>query len=189
MSRLARSLALTLVLVLLAPMVAVPVAVAAEDVKIVLGLSPGLASVNADRGQVEQIVLNLAVNARDAMPSGGTLTIETSSVELDEHYAAHLGVSPGAYVVLTVSDTGTGITPDVQAHLFEPFFTTKALGTGTGLGLATVHGIVARSGGSVNVHSEVGRGATFKVYFPKADAADLIADAPPAVVRLSAGSQ
>jgi PAS domain S-box-containing protein len=161
-----------------------------EDVKVLLGLGPKLAPVMADRGQVEQIVMNLAVNARDAMPKGGTITIETANVELDENYArTHITAKPGLYVVLTVTDTGTGITPQVQARLFEPFFTTKEVGKGTGLGLATVHGIITGIGGSVNVYSEVGWGTSFKVYFPRADAQEMVVEARPAVALPHAGAE
>jgi two-component system, cell cycle sensor histidine kinase and response regulator CckA len=161
-----------------------------EDVKVVLSLASGLAPVTADRGEVEQIVMNLAVNARDAMPKGGILTIETANVELDEHYAkTHLAVAPGPYVALTLTDTGTGMTPAVQARLFEPFFTTKAAGEGTGLGMATVYGIVTRSGGSVGIDSEVGRGTSFKVYFPPAAPADLVEAAPATQGRPAVGTQ
>jgi CheY-like chemotaxis protein len=127
------------------------------------------------------------------MPKGGTLTIETANVELDEHYAkTHLDVKPGLYVRLTVTDTGTGMTPQVQARLFEPFFTTKEPGKGTGLGMATVFGIVTRSGGSVGVYSEVGKGTQFKVYFPRADAAEAaerVVDTLSPVARPRAGAQ
>jgi two-component system cell cycle sensor histidine kinase/response regulator CckA len=161
-----------------------------ENVKILMGLPPRLGCVKADRGQVEQVLLNLAVNAQDAMPNGGTLTIETANVELDEHYTAmHSSVRPGPYVVLTVSDSGIGMSSHVLDHLFEPFFTTKEEGKGTGLGLATVHGIAARSGGSVNVYSEVGRGSSFKVYFPQVMEEAPIAGAKPTLPKSSAGTE
>jgi CheY-like chemotaxis protein len=150
-----------------------------EDITVRVRLQPEPALATADRGQMEQIVMNLAVNSRDAMPKGGTVTIETATVDLDANYAkTHLSARAGHYVVLIVSDTGTGMTPQVQSRLFEPFFTTKEIGKGTGLGLATVHGIVARSGGSINVYSEVGRGTSIKVYFPRADAAEMVTEEP-----------
>jgi len=161
-----------------------------EDVKVLLGLARTHAPVLADRGQVEQLILNLAVNARDAMPKGGTLTIETAKIDLDRsRAAAHPTLAAGPYVTLTVTDTGTGMTPEVQARLFEPFFTTKGIGKGTGLGLATVHGIVTRSGGTVTVESALGRGTSFKVYFPRADAGALVVDLPPAAASRRVGGQ
>jgi CheY-like chemotaxis protein len=160
-----------------------------EDVEIRLALQPGLALMTADRGQVEQIVINLAINARDAMPRGGTLSIATANVELDEHYVqTHRSVTPGPYVALTMTDTGRGMTPAVQARLFEPFFTTKGCGEGTGLGLASVHNTIVRSGGSITFSSEPGKGTVFTLYFPTAEATAVVAPAPP-VDRTPAGTE
>ena len=144
-----------------------------ENIYLTLLLGPDTGCVKVDPGQVEQVVINLVVNARDAMPDGGELRVETESTSLDNAAAAQHGVAPGEYVVLQVSDTGTGMTPEVQAHIFEPFFTTKESGHGTGLGLATCYGIAKQNGGFIEVESVLGRGSSFRVYLPKvAEAAE-----------------
>jgi signal transduction histidine kinase/ActR/RegA family two-component response regulator len=143
-----------------------------EDIALLTTPTPGLGRVKADRGQVEQVVMNLAVNARDAMPQGGRLILETANVDLDDEYVRrHVGARPGPHVMLAVSDTGTGIPREIQAQIFEPFFTTKEQGKGTGLGLATVYGIVKQSGGYIEVDSEPRQGTTFRIYLPRLEAA------------------
>ena len=150
-----------------------------QDIEFVTVLDPSLGRVKADPDQFEQVIMNLALNARDAMPEGGKLLIETSNANLDKPYDGKLeGMPSGPCVMLAVSDTGVGIEPEARAHIFEPFFTTKERGRGTGLGLSTVYGIVKQSGGHIWVYSERGKGATFKVYLPRVEAA---LDAPLAI--------
>jgi hypothetical protein len=157
-----------------------------EDITIEFRRAPEVGRIRIDQGQFEQILMNLAVNARDAMPTGGAFTVATSTADLDEDNCQLHGLTePGRFVVLSVADTGTGMSPEVRARIFEPFFTTKDVGKGTGLGLATVYGIVAQAGGTISLYSEVGMGATFRIYFPEveldptAPALALPADPPP----------
>src|SRR5579859_1988704 len=161
-----------------------------EDIELKINIAADLGSVRADASQMEQIIMNLAVNARDAMPNGGKLFIETSNADLERVYnMSHPIVQPGPYVLLAVSDTGVGMDAETQAHIFEPFFTTKEAGKGTGLGLATVYGVVKQSGGFIWVYSELGKGTSFKIYFPRVDQPEDKANVPLAVAETPRGTE
>ena len=142
-----------------------------EDIEMSITFDPALGYVKADPGQMEQVIMNLAINARDAMPRGGKLTISTSNITIDQKtWFRNRSLEVGEYVMLAISDNGMGMTSDVKSHLFEPFFTTKGLGKGTGLGLATCYGIICQSGGDIRVYSEPNSGTTFRIYLPRTDA-------------------
>lgn len=162
-----------------------------EDIELATFFESTLGKVKADPGQIEQVIMNLAVNARDAMPEGGKLTLETANVFLDETYARqHVDLEAGPYVMLAVSDTGTGMSPETQARIFEPFYTTKKQGHGTGLGLATVHGIIKQSDGHIGVYSKLGQGTTFKIYLPRVDEdIDELADQSQVSAKYGQGSE
>jgi PAS domain S-box-containing protein len=161
-----------------------------EDIELVSILDPALKRVFADPSQIEQVIMNLAVNGRDAMPEGGKLTIETRNVYIGEFYTSrHTEIEPGSYILLAVSDTGRGMDQDTRAHIFEPFYTTKEEGKGTGLGLATVYGIIKQSNGHVTVYSERDRGSAFMIYLPVAQGPDESANAPLSAVDIPGGSE
>jgi two-component system cell cycle sensor histidine kinase/response regulator CckA len=161
-----------------------------EDIELTTALEPGLGLVNANQGQIEQVLMNLAVNARDAMPQGGKLTIETKNLALDKGFFGAESVGPaGPCVSLAVSDSGSGMTEPVKARIFEPFFTTKAPGKGTGLGLATVYGIIKQAGGEILVYSEPGRGTAFKIYLPSVDATVSTTEPRPSVADFPVGTE
>lgn len=161
-----------------------------EDIELVSRLAPDLGQVKVDPGQIEQVIMNLVINGRDAMPQGGKLAIETANIDWDHGSAySHVGLKPGPYVMLAVSDSGQGMDEETKAHIFEPFFTTKEQGRGTGLGLAMVHGIVSQSQGHIWVYSEPGHGSVFKIYLPRVEKPALSVSSAPASTRSLVGSE